>query len=610
METRRMNANVNRPRVVAIVQARMGSTRLPGKVLRPIAGKPLLWHVVHRLRRAASIDTILIATSTDPRDDAICTFCRQEGIDFVRGPEDDVLARFALAAERSNADVIVRVSSDAPLLDGPFIDHLVEALIAQDGDYVLLEPGALCAHEGVDPFSRRALDKLVNEASHDRVAREHVSGYFKLHPDFVRIVHAAPFSKLERKPVRLTIDTPDDLAFVEALHERLNAKAGEAVLSDLLLLLEREPHLAQMNAHIRQKPLQAEGGLALIRCDGGGMLGFGHVKRCLTLARALRDREGLGVLFALNGEEDAAETIRQDGFETIVLPRNSQTTAFMALVSVKKPDILIADARTNLSRDMLMRIAQRVKIVAVIDDGSDRRLAATHAYYPPAPQVESLSWKGSRAIVHSGWEWALLGFDPARLPANLAPRDRARPTIVISMGGSDPLELTRLAARALAKITASYRARFIIGPGFRGGPALAREIEAMSPAFEIVQGVNDLGTELSGADLALVTFGVTAYELAALGVPALYLALTDDHALSASSFEKAGMGAVLGLGRIVRADDIARGCWQLLQDEDRRRDMRAAGLTTMDGGAGARIAADLANALAESRASTGLALAH
>ncbi|HEY4264557.1 MAG TPA: NTP transferase domain-containing protein [Micropepsaceae bacterium] len=604
-----MSENAHRPRVVAIVQARMGSTRFPGKVLRPIAGKPLLWHVVHRLRRAATLDAIVIATSTNPRDDAIRNFCREEKIDCVRGPEDDVLARFALAAARSNADVIVRISSDAPFLDGPFIDHLVKALIAQDGDYVLMEPGALCAHEGVDPFSRRALDKLIREAPDDRIAREHVSGYFKRHPDFVRIVYAAPFSTLERKSARLTIDTPDDLAFIETLHERLNVKAGEAVLSDLLLLLEREPHLVQLNAHIRQKPLEAEGGLALIRCDGGGMLGFGHVKRCLTLARALRDREGLGVLFVLNGEEDAAETIRQDGFETIVLPRNSQTTAFMALVTAKKPDILIADARTNLSRDMLMRIAQKVRIVAVIDDGTDRRLAATHAYYPPAPQVESLSWKGARTIVHSGWEWALLGFDPARLPVKPALRDRARPTIVVSMGGSDPLELTRLAARALAKVTASYRARFIIGPGFRGAPALAREIEAMSPAFEIVQGMNDLGAEFSGADLALVTFGVTAYELAALGVPALYLALSDDHALSASSFEKGGMGAVLGLGRIIRADDIARNCWQLLADEDRRRDMRAAGLTTIDGRAGSRIAADLANALAEARAATPLALA-
>ena len=597
-----MDARTKRPRVVAIAQARMGSTRFPGKVLRPIAGKPLLWHVVHRLRRCRRLDQIVIATSTNPRDDAIATFCREEGIETVRGPEDDVLARFALAAEKTQADVILRVSCDAPLLDAAFIDHLVASLIAQDGDYVLLEPGALCAHEGVDAFSRRGLEKLVREAGKDPVAREHVTGYFKLHPEFVRIVYAAPDPRLARKAARLTVDTPDDLAFIETLHERLEVKAGEASLSDLLLLLEREPSLTAMNAHVRQKPLEAEGGLALMRCDGGGMLGFGHVKRCLTLARSLRDREGLGVLFALNGEEDAAQVIRQAGFETIVLPRTSQTNAFTALMAAKQPDILIADARTSLSRDMLARVRQKTGIVAVIDDGSDRRLAATHAYYPPVPQLANLSWKGAQTVVRAGWEWALLGFDPLRVPPPAKPRDAARPTIVVSMGGSDPLELTRLAARALVKVNVPFRARFVIGPGFRNGPALAREIEAMSPGFEIVQGVNDLGAEFAAADLALIAFGVTAYELAALGVPALYLALSDDHALSASSFETAGMGAVLGLSRVLRADDIARATWRLLEDENRRRDMRAAGLSIVDGRAGERIAADLAQALAESRA--------
>jgi len=596
-----MSGPGRRPRVVAIVQARMGSTRLPGKVLRPIAGRPLLWHVVHRLRRCRTLDAIVIATTTNPRDDAIETFCREENVDVVRGPEDNVLARFALAAEQAHADVIVRVSSDAPMLDAGFIDHLVSALIVQDGDYVTLPDGALCAHEGVDPFSRRALDKLMRDASDDPVAREHVTGYFKLHPDFARIVHAAEYPALARKPQRLTIDTPDDLAFIEAVHERLEAKAGEASLSDLLFLLEHEPQLTQLNAHVRQKSLQASSGLVLIRCDGGGVLGFGHVKRSLTLARALRDREGLGVLFALNGEEEAAAVLREAGFETVVLPRTSQTTAFMNLVAARKPDILVADARTNLSRDMLTRIGVRVPVIAVIDDASDRRLAATHAYYPPVPQVDSFSWKGAATRVRTGFEWALLGFNSSRVATAQPQRNPLRPTLVVSMGGSDPLDLTRLAARALVKVTMPFRVRFVIGPGFRNASLLARELEGMSPSFEAVQGVSDLKSEFMAADLALVAFGVTAYELAALGVPALYLALSEDHALSASVFEKAGMGAVLGLSRVVRVEEIARATWQLLQDENRRRDMRASGVHAIDGKAGERIAADLAQALVAAR---------
>jgi len=126
-------------RTVAVIQARMGSTRLPGKVLKPIAGRPLLWHIVHRLKACRRIDAIAIATTTNPLDQAIVEFGKANDVPVVRGPEDDVLARFAQAAELLDADIIVRVSSDAPFLDAGFIDHLIASLIEQGGDYVLME---------------------------------------------------------------------------------------------------------------------------------------------------------------------------------------------------------------------------------------------------------------------------------------------------------------------------------------------------------------------------------------------------------------------------------------------------------------------------------------
>ena len=109
----------------------MGSTRLPGKVLRPVAGKPLLWHIVHRLKASQLIADIAIATTVNPLDEAIVEFGAAHGIKVIRGPEDDVLARFAKAAELLDADIVVRVSSDAPFLDARFIDHLVISMIEQ-----------------------------------------------------------------------------------------------------------------------------------------------------------------------------------------------------------------------------------------------------------------------------------------------------------------------------------------------------------------------------------------------------------------------------------------------------------------------------------------------
>jgi len=574
----------------------MGSTRLPGKVLKPVAGQPLLWHIVHRLQASKRIDAIAIATSTNARDDAIVEFGQKHGVEVVRGPEDDVLARFALAAEALDADVILRVSSDAPFLDAGFIDHLLDALIAQQGDYVLLEDGAVTAHEGVDPFSRRALDKLMMDARNDPIAREHVTGYFKLHPDFIRIVRAPAYPELARNAGRLTIDTPDDLAFVEAIHERLNAKAGEASLGDLRMLLEREPSLRELNGHVQQKALVSASGLALIRCDGGGKFGYGHVKRMVALARALRDGHGLGVQFAVNGTDDALRPIRNAGFEACLIDPNGEADALAKLIHEKSIDALILDCREGLTLVELKRLKRDVRLIAVIDDSSRRRLAADVAYFPPVPQAEALDWTGASTKVRIGWEWTLLGLAAA---SQTRPRLASpRPTLLVTMGGSDPNGLTLRAARALSTLEPVFRTRFVIGPGMENRERIARAIVAMRPTYETIEGADDLATEYANADLALAAFGVSAYELAAYGVPSIYLGLTADHAESAAAFDHAGIGVSLGVADDVSDEDIARAVRQLLSNAHRRREMHAAGLMTMDGLGAERIAKDLVGQLA------------
>jgi spore coat polysaccharide biosynthesis protein SpsF len=587
-------------RVVAVIQARMGSTRLPGKVLRPIAGQPLLWHIVHRLKKCHLLEDIAVATTVNPADEAIVEWCNANGVMVVRGPEDDVLARYASAAEKLDADIIVRVSSDAPFIDAGFVDHLIATLIEQDGDYVLLEDGAECAHEGVDPFSRRALDRLMMDARNDPAAREHVTGYFKLHPDFVKIVRAAPYPPLAKKGGRFTIDTPDDLAFIEAVHARIAAKAGEASLADLLLLLEREPELNAINAHVQQKPIvasngRASGGLALIRCDGGGKFGYGHVKRMVALARALRDREGVGVLFALNGSEDAARPIRRAGFEAVMLHGDSDLET---LVDANSPDILLLDGRDGPTRLELEKLKRGVAVTAVIDDGSERRLAADYAYYPPVPGAHTLDWTGSHTLPRVGWEWALLGLNPNAAPTRAS---ASRPTALVAMGGSDPQGLTLRMAKALSTLDSVFRIRFVIGAGMKDGQAVARGLVTLKKNYETVEGAEDLTTEYAGADVALCAFGVTAYELAACGVPAIYLGLTDDHAQSASAFADAGMGISLGVAAQVSDADIAATVQWLLNKPGARREMHNAGLSLMDGQGAARIASDLSQALQAAR---------
>lgn len=363
------------------------------------------------------------------------------------------------------------------------------------------------------------------------------------------------------------------------------------------MLLEREPSLRQINAHVRQKEIAPQGGIALIRCDGGGGYGFGHVKRMIVLARALRDREGIGAVFAVNGSEDALAPIRQAGFEAKLLAGPQAPWSGV----VPHPDLCILDCRDGPTREALAGFVRGVPLTAVIDDASERRLAADFAYYPPVPQAEALEWQGSDCTVRIGWEWALLGLPLASArPRSFSPR----PTLLVTMGGSDPYGMTLRAARALCGLDPVFRARFVIGPGFENREKTARTIVALKSNFETIEGADSLTTEYASADLALAAFGVTAYELAAFGVPALYLGISEDHALSASAFEHAGMGISLGLAE--RADDkaIANAVWALLGDAERRREMRSAGLMTIDGGASVRIASDLAGALAAKRGFT------
>jgi spore coat polysaccharide biosynthesis protein SpsF len=581
-------------RVVAVIQARMNSARLPGKVLKPVAGEPLLWHILHRLKACRLLEDVAVATSTNPADDAIVDWCTGQAVTVVRGPEDDVLAQYARAAEKLDADIIVRVPSDIPFLDAGYVDHLVATLIEQQGDYVLPEEGTDDAMESVDAFSRRALDRLMMDAAHDSAAREHVTGYFRQHPSFVKAVRARPYAPVAENSSWLTVDTSDDLAFVEAVHARLHVKAGEASLDDLLRLMEREPALKTLSAG--SKTGGGNGGrAALIRCDGGGKFGYGHVKRMVALARALRDYENIGVHFALNGSDDAAVPIRRAGFDVTMLGREGN---LQSLIDAKKPNILLLDGREGPSRAELEKLKHGIAVTAVIDDGHERRLACDYAYYPPVPGALALDWTGSRTLPRMGWEWAVLGLNPNIVRKHVP---ASRPTLLVSMGGSDPHGLTMRMAMALAPLDSVYRVRFVIGTGMKNAETVARGLVTLKKNYETVEGADDLSVEYASADVAICAFGVTAYELAACGIPAIYLALTQDHASSASAFAQAGMGLSLGVADQVGDSEILRKVEGLLNNSAARRDMRKQGLALLDGQGAARIAADLATALAAAR---------
>lgn len=565
-----------KPHIAAVVQARMRSTRLPGKVMAPIVGEPLIWHILHRLKKSALIETICVATTRDPSDDVLAAYAERHGAIVVRGPEDDVLGRLALASYAIDPDVIVRVNADAPLVDADFVDYLIREMMRHQADFVTLKPGLSAIHDGADVMSRWALDKLVVKAHEDPVARQHVTAYFKLHPEFVAVAAIDLPEKWRFDGARVSIDTPADVTFIEAVYARLHAQAGEATLTDLIALLEREPALLDLNA---LQPVRAAqgGGTVIMRCDGSRAMGLGRLRRCFNIARALRNREGLAVRFAVRGDELGVGAVGEAGFDVDVMPANtSEIDWLLSLAETHKPVAMMLDVASELSATSVMRLRGADMIVAVVDDLTPRRLAAEASFYAPVPQVFALNWEGAEAEPHVGWEWVALGQDA--LPP-LSRRD-GRPHVVVSAG-----ELTLTAIRALASLGTAFDTTVVLGLG--ASRDLEAKIMKTSPTAAIVHSANDLPKLMGEVDLSLAGPDFAACELAAFGVPAIYLCGDDDASVRASAFERAGMGYAIHLPDEAK---IAAVVNDLLADAPQRRAMSAAGRMNVDGRGAMRIA--------------------
>lgn len=237
-------------RVVAIVQARMGSTRLPGKVLRDLCGASMLARGIERLRNASSLEHIVIATTTRPEDDAIVDEAKRLSTQVYRGSAEDVLARYAGAARAANADVIVRITADCPLIDPRVVDQVVGAL-TQDIDYAS-NTDIRTFPRGLDceVFFRDTLDRLDRIAT-SVPAREHVTGFIREQPALFRTAQLV--ADVDHSDLRWTVDTEDDFSLVHLLFERFHLASVAMDYRELVAEVRNDRAFLQINAHIEQK---------------------------------------------------------------------------------------------------------------------------------------------------------------------------------------------------------------------------------------------------------------------------------------------------------------------------------------------------------------------
>jgi spore coat polysaccharide biosynthesis protein SpsF len=241
--------------IEAFIQARMGSTRLPGKVLKRVLGKPLLDFLVERLAQSKEIDDIVVLTSTQASDDLIANFCQERGILCFRGSEEDVLDRYYQAALWRKPEGIVRITADCPLIDPEIVDQVVQVFRKNNPhmDYVsnALQrtfPRGL----DVEVFSFQALQQAFQLAIHPE-EREHVTLYLYRHPERFHLKNVAHQPSLSHH--RWTVDTSEDFALIQLILENLYPSHPQFRLKDILQLLAQHPQWSELNSHIEQKKL-------------------------------------------------------------------------------------------------------------------------------------------------------------------------------------------------------------------------------------------------------------------------------------------------------------------------------------------------------------------
>ena len=231
----------------------MGSTRLPGKALAEIEGRTMLARVVERVRRIAGLSEVVVATTLDERDEPIIQECDCIGVSVFRGSENDVLDRHWQVCQAYQADGVVRISSDCPLIDPGVSTRVLEVFLRECADFAAndLKP-SYPVGLGTEIMTATALARAWREAKQP-YERQHVAPYIYRHPEYFRLINVAAPSDYSH--LRWTVDTPQDLEFVRAVYARLNG-SGMFDWQAVLDLLPREPALLELNRNIRQKAIE------------------------------------------------------------------------------------------------------------------------------------------------------------------------------------------------------------------------------------------------------------------------------------------------------------------------------------------------------------------
>lgn len=539
-------------RTAIIVQARKGSSRLPGKVLQKLGDRTVLEHVIGRLRMVENADLVVVATTTLPADDDIVRVAEDAGALVFRGDEQDVLGRYLGAARAVDADIILRVTSDCPLIDPELCAAVIRARAETGADYAANNMPRLFPH-GLDceAFTRAALEQAAHDAT-EFYDREHVTPWLRRNPKLQRANVVGPGWPANQQ--RWTLDYPGDLdfftqLFAEMPHDRV--PNWQESLSQISLM----PDLALANVQHRARSVMASdpaAGVIVFRFKAHVRIGLGHAMRC----NALQDRvEAMGwrcywaadmETCAFLGSNAPAQTlIRLEGDDPIAHAAQIAATVghcnALVIDDYDVPQSFATAMRTNADRivyfdDLLNRIMDADLVINPtpgFTPADYRDLNTTPAQYLLGANAALLRHQFSARRAK-------------RLQA-LAAGGAASPArrIMIAFGGVDPLDGTGLALEVLAALP-DLDIDVVLGSRAPHIATVRAQVAGMGERVRLWTDVADMAELMTKADLVIGAPGTSTWERGCLGLPSLLIGIAENQRANAAIVAASGGGLLAG----------------------------------------------------------------
>lgn len=586
-----------------IVQARLGSTRLPGKVLRQIGGKTVLAHIVERLKAVKSADCVVIATTDKESDTPVAEAAAALGAIVFRGDEADVLSRYQGAARAIDADIIMRVTSDCPLIDPEICEAVLRLRAETNADYAASNMPRLFPH-GLDceTFTRSVLERAAILAD-EPYDREHVTPWIRRAPDLRHVNVTGPGWPANQH--RWTLDYPEDLTFFANLFEKL-PRDRIPPWQEVLSLISQEPALVRANAMHRAANIMSDdlaAPVAVFHFEANAEIGSGHAMRSNTLQSQL-EAMGWRCHWAVDHKTEAFLQTSIPPAAVIRLTSSvPQEAANQIADTIGKCDILFID-HYGTSRDFASAARGFARRVVYFDDLANREIDADIVLNPTpgftADQYVPLNRRPARYLL--GHDYALLRQQfsakrAARLRALAQPPANEPPQrVLVAFGGVDPLNGTGLTLDVLST-RPGFAVDIVLGSSAPHLNSVKQQVAASKGRFNLLTDIADMAGLMAASEIVIGAPGSSTWERGCLGLASLLVGIAENQRPNAAMVEEVGAGMVVGFltsdTREQVAADLAKGLDKLLGDPVLRHAMSRAAADLWDGRGAQRVVAAL-----------------